>query len=60
MVELYINGQLVDVKIEDEETIGDVLQSFEMTCEQNDAAVIGITVDGKQITAEIFDQEAEK
>ena len=60
MVEIYINGQLVDSQIEDEETIGDVLRSFEITCEENKAAVIGILVDGKQITAELFDEEAEK
>lgn len=60
MIEIYINGQLVDAQIEGEETVGDVLKSFEMTCEQNEAAVIGITVNGKQITAEVFDEESEK
>ncbi len=60
MIEFYINGQQVDVQIEDEQTIGDVLKSFESTCEENNAAVIGITVDGKQITADIFDEEAAK
>lgn len=60
MIEFYINGQNVEVQIEDEQTVGDVLSSFEKTCEENQAAVIGITVDGKQITAEIFDDEARK
>ena len=60
MIEFYINGQQVEVQIEDEQTIGDVLKSFETTCEENDAAVIGIKVDGKQITAELFDEEASK
>lgn len=60
MVEFYINGQQIEVQIEDEETIGDVLNSFERTCEENNAAVIGIVVDNKQITAEIFDEEAKK
>ena len=60
MIEFYINGQQVEVQLEDEQTIGDVLKSFEKTCEENDAAVIGITVDGKQITAELFDEEASK
>ena len=57
MVEFYINGQKVEVQLENEQTIGDVLKSFEKTCEENDAAVIGITVDNKQITAEIFDED---
>ena len=60
MIDFYINNQKVDVQIEDEQTVGDVLKSFESTCEENEAAVIGITVDGKQITAEIFDEEASK
>ena len=60
MIEFYINGQQVDVQIEDEQTIGDVLKSFESTCEENNAAVIGINVDDKQITADIFDEEAAK
>ena len=60
MIDFFINGQKVDVQIEDEQTIGDVLKSFESTCEENEAAVIGITVDGKQITAELFDEEAAK
>ena len=60
MIEFYINGQQVEVQIEDEQTIGDVARSFEATCEENQAAVIGITVDGKQITAELFDEEAQK
>ena len=60
MIEFYINGQQVDVQIEDEQTIGDVLKSFESTCEENNAAVIGISVNGKQITAELFDEEASK
>ena len=60
MIEFYINGQQVDVQIEDEQTIGDVLKSFESTCEENNAAVIGISVNGKQITADLFDDEASK
>lgn len=60
MTEFYINGQQVDVSIEDEETIGDVLHSFEQICEENEASVIGIVVDGRKITAETFDDEAEK
>ena len=60
MISFYINGEPVEVQLEGEETIGDVLKSFEITCEENSAAVIGITVDGKSITAETFDEEAGK
>ena len=60
MISFYINGEAVDVQLEGEETIGDVLKSFEMTCEENATAVIGITVDGTTITADTFDSEAGK
>lgn len=60
MISFYINGDPVEVQLEGEETIGDVLKSFEITCEENSAAVIGITVDDKPITAETFDNEAAK
>lgn len=60
MVEILINGNKIDAQLESEQTIGDVLRSFEITCEENEAAVIGITVDGKTITADDFDQEATK
>lgn len=60
MISFYINGDPIDVQIEDEKTIGDVLNSFELTCEQNKAAVIGISVDDRVITAETFDDEAKK
>ena len=60
MISFYINGEPVEVQLEGEETIGDVLRSFEITCEQNHAATIGITVDGKAVTAKEFDSVAEQ
>lgn len=59
-MEFYINDEKIDVSLEGEKTIGDVLKSFEMTCQQNEAEVIGIEIDGKKITADIFDEEAKK
>jgi len=46
-MDLFVNGAKIDVTLEDEKTIGDVLRSFEATCEENDAAVIGIRADGQ-------------
>jgi len=51
----YINGELIDVTLENEKTIGDVLRSFEKTCEDNKLATVAIKIDGKNITAETFD-----
>ena len=60
MIDFYINGDKVDVQLENEQTVGDILNSFEQTCEENAAAVIGIIINDKQITADIFDEEAKK
>lgn len=60
MIDFFINGEKVEVQLEDEKTIGEVFNSFEQTCEENDAAVIGIFVNEKKITADIFDEEAKK
>lgn len=56
MIEVFINGEKTDVQLENEKTIGDILNSFEQTCEANKAAVIGICVDGNQITADLIDK----
>lgn len=60
MIQFFINGEEIDVKLEGEKTIGDVFKSFELTCEENNAAVIGISIDDNIITAENFDSYAEK
>lgn len=59
-MDFYINDEKIDITLDEEKNIGDVLKSFEITCEQNDTAVIGIRINGKQITAEIFDEYAKK
>lgn len=58
-MEFYVNSQKLDVTIQDEKTVGDVLRSFEVSCEQNKLATIGITVDSKNIGAEEFDKAIE-
>ena len=57
-MDLFVNGAKIDVTLEDEKTIGDVLRSFEATCEENDAAVIGIRADGQKVDAFSFDEYA--
>lgn len=59
-MDFYINDEKIDITLEEEKTVGDVLKSFEITCEENETAVIGIKINGTQITAEIFDGYAEK
>lgn len=54
-MEFLVNGQTLDITIQDEKTIGDVLKAFEISCEQNKLATIGITLNDKPVTAEEFD-----
>ncbi len=55
-MEFYINDEKIDISLDKEKTVGDVLKSFEIMCEENNAAVIEIKIDGNQITAEKFDE----
>ena len=52
---LYINSVKADFTLEDEKTLGDVLKAFEIECEKNDATVVSVSVDGKNIKAEDMD-----
>ena len=60
MIEIYMNGENINAEIENEKTVGDILLSFEQTCEENKATVIGIKINGKQIDSESFDEESTK
>lgn len=59
-MKIYVNNELIEVQLEGEKNIGDVLKSFEITCEENNAAVIGIIIDGKKITADDFDSVSQQ
>ncbi|MCR5291151.1 MAG: hypothetical protein K6E51_14260 [Treponema sp.] len=52
---LYVNGEQLDVTLENEKTVGDVLRSFEESCEAAHIATIGIVLNGETISAEKFD-----
>lgn len=54
-MDFFVNGQNFDITIEDEKTIGDVLKSFQIYCDENEAAVIGIKIDDNIVTADNFD-----
>ena len=51
----FINGNKIDVTLEDEKTVGDVLKSFEATCVENEMETIGVELDGESISADAFD-----
>ena len=54
-MDFFVNGQNFDITIEDEKTIGDVLKSFQIYCDENEAAVIGIKINDNIVTADNFD-----
>ncbi|MBQ0003862.1 MAG: hypothetical protein KBT21_10045 [Treponema sp.] len=55
-MEFLVNGQKLDITLQNEKTIGDVLKAFEISCEQNKLAAIGIALNDKTVTAEEFDE----
>ena len=57
-MEFYVNGNKIDITIENEKTIGDVLRSFEEECAKHDATTITIFVDETQVLATNFDMIA--
>lgn len=59
-MEFYLNKEKIDVTLENEKTVGEVLKSFEMTCEANNAAVIGIELNNQKITADNFDETSKQ
>lgn len=55
-MDFLVNGQKLDITLQDEKTIGDILKQFEISCEQNKLATIGISLNDKIVTAEEFDE----
>ena len=59
-MELFVNGSKLDIQLENEKTVGDVLKSFEEQSSKEGIATVNIIVDGKNITADLFDETAKK
>lgn len=58
-MEFYVNGEKIDITLENEKTVSDVLKSFEAEASKNDATTIGIKLNGENIPAENFEQLVE-
>ena len=43
-MELFVNGEKIDITLEDEKTVGEVLKSFEKEAEKSEATTIGILI----------------
>lgn len=54
-MDFYVNGEKLDITLQDEKTVGDVLKAFEVSCQENKLATIGVAIDDKNIPAEEFE-----
>ncbi len=55
-MELIVNGQKLDITLENERTVGEVLKAFEEEAARNQATTVGITLNGKDVSAEDFEK----
>ena len=53
---LNVNGQPVDITLDNEKTVGDILASFEKEAAKNEATTTKIILDGKEIPPENFEE----
>ncbi|MBQ6780389.1 MAG: hypothetical protein IJP62_04070 [Treponema sp.] len=58
-MELFVNGNKLDITLENEKTVGDVLRSFEEECAKNNATTVSIMLNGTNIDADSFDTAAQ-
>lgn len=54
-MKIYINDNELDFTLENEKTCGDVLNQIEIQFEKDNATIIGINIDGKNISVEEID-----
>lgn len=54
-MDFFVNGEKLDITLQDEKTVGDVLKAFEISCQENHLATIGVSIDDKNIPAEDFE-----
>lgn len=59
-MEFYVNGEKIDIQLENEKTVGDVLKSFEEEFAKNNATTVNIILNGKNVDADHFDDECKK
>ncbi len=54
-MELFVNGNKIDITLENEQTVGDVLKGMEEEFDKNNATTISIVLNGTKVEAEDFD-----
>jgi hypothetical protein len=59
-MEIYINGEQIDITLEGERTVGDVLEELEKSLAEEHALIISLTIDGRRVEPSTLHEEAEK
>jgi hypothetical protein len=59
-MDIYINDNMIDATLEDERTVGDVLEAVERDCESQNATIVEIEIDGRVLAASEIDSESAK
>jgi hypothetical protein len=54
-MDIYINGNKIDYRTENEKTLGEILGAIESECEKAGETITGIRVDGEPVAAEALD-----
>lgn len=55
-MELRVNNEKIDIKLEGEKTVGDVLKAFEAEAAKNEATTISIKLNGNDIPPDGFEE----
>ena len=55
-MKLIVNGNNIDITLENERTVGEVLKSFEEEAAKNDATTVSIVLNGKAVPAQDFEK----
>lgn len=54
-MDIFLDEQKLEITLENEKTLGDILNGIESECEKLDATIVAIEVDGKKIEPEKID-----
>lgn len=55
-MELRVNGNKVDITLENEKTVGEVLKAFEEIAASNEATTVAIKLNGSQVEPDAFEK----
>lgn len=55
-MDIYVNTVKIDFTLENEKTVGEILKAIEVDCEKNNATMIQVSIDGKNISDNKLDE----